>query len=159
MTKPWDGEQRFLDVYDFDEERLGSVTPEPLPSVTPSRVGRPPRLELSWVDRAASACANGATAPLVDLVRASAESLSDPRARARLLAREIAIANATLDLLVAGMGERLSSGDEGPAIRLDRLATGAAKCLALLTSAQSRATVLAVTHTDVVHVDATKRRA
>lgn len=136
------------------------VTPEAVPTGSASRAGRPPRLELSWLDKlAATACADGEATPLVELVRASAESLSgvDPgAARARLLAREIAIAKATLDLLVAAMGERLGRGDERGAILLDRLATGAAKRLALLTSAHSRATIVAVAHADVVHVEAAR---
>jgi hypothetical protein len=142
------------------QHHLQVVTSETIPAKSASRVERPPRLALSWLDRlAASACADGETAALIELVRASAESLSgdDPAgARARLLAREIAIAKATLDLLVAGMGDRLGRGDERGVILLDRLATGAAKRLALLTSAHSRATVVAVAHADVVHVEAAK---
>jgi hypothetical protein len=139
---------------------LQVVTPETSSPVTASRASRPPRLELSWLDRlAASACADGDTAALVELVRASAESLSgdDPSAaRARLLAREIAVAKATLDLLVAGMGERLGRGDERGALLLDRLATGAAKRLALLAGAHSRTPVVAVAHADIVHVEAAR---
>jgi hypothetical protein len=143
-----------------DRHALQLVTPDTVPAGSVSRVGRPRRLELSWLDRlAASACADGDTVALVELVRASAESLSGDdasAARARLLAREIAIAKATLDLLVAGMGERLGRGDERGALLLDRLATGAAKRLALLTGAHSRTPVVAVAHADVVHVEAAK---
>jgi hypothetical protein len=142
-----------------DRHHLQLVTPESVPAGSASRAGRA-RLELSWLDRlAASACADGETAALVELVRTSAESLSgdDPSAaRSRLLAREIAIAKATLDLLVAGMGERLGRGDERGALLLDRLATGAAKRLALLAGAHARAAVVAVAHADVVHVEAAR---
>lgn len=143
-----------------DRHHLQLVTPGTVPTGSASRAGRPPRLELSWLDRlAATACADGEATALVELVRASAESLSgdDPSAaRSRLLAREIAIAKATLDLLVASMGERLGRGDERGAILLDRLATGAAKRLALLAGAHGRATVVAVAHADIVHVEAAR---
>lgn len=143
-----------------DRHHLQLVTPGTVPTGSASRAGRPPRVELSWLDRlAATACADGEATALVELVRASAESLSgdDPSAaRSRLLAREIAIAKATLDLLVASMGERLGRGDERGAILLDRLATGAAKRLALLVGAHARATVVAVAHADVVHVEAAR---
>lgn len=143
-----------------DRHALQLVTSETVATATPPRARPTPQLGLSWLDKlAATACADGETAGLVELVRASAEALcgdAPDAARARLLAREIAIAKATLDLLVAGLGERLARGDERGALLLDRLATGAARRLALLTGAHTRAAVVAVAHADVVHVEAAK---
>lgn len=143
-----------------DRHHLQLIMPERAAGDPTSRATRSPRLELTWLDRmAANASADGETSALVELVRASAESLcgdDQGAARARLLAREIAISKAMLDLMVAGIGERLDRGDARGTLLLDKLATGAAKRLALLTNVHSRAATIAVAHADVVHVEAAK---
>ncbi|HEX2692249.1 MAG TPA: hypothetical protein VHN14_36820 [Kofleriaceae bacterium] len=105
---------------------MGSTVPDrPLslvpPDVEPAIPSRAPaqRLRLSWLDKqATTALVEGdATelAALVELVRGCAEALSGEDAngaRRRLLAREIAIAKATLDVLTASIGDRGRAGDE-----------------------------------------------
>jgi hypothetical protein len=90
------------------------------------------RLGLTWLDKqAATALVDGdATelAELVELARGCAEALAGEDAngaRRRLLAREIAMAKATLDLLTASIGDRVRAGDERGALLADRLATSA----------------------------------
>ena len=70
------------------------------------------------------------TTALVELVRASAESLvgaDRDAARERLLAREIALTKTTLDIFVVGLGEHARCGNERGALLFDKLATGAAR--------------------------------
>jgi hypothetical protein len=129
---------------------------------------RKPRLGLSWLDRQAiTALVEGdATelSELVELARGCAEALAGEdanEARRRLLAREIAITKSTLDLLTASIGDRVRAGDERGALLADRLATSAARRLAILTAehratcvAEKRQAVIAIGHADVVHVEA-----
>ena len=143
--------------------RLVREGPAPAPSRAPGQ-----RLGLSWLDKqATTALVEGdATdlAELVELVCGCAEALAGDdanAARRRLLAREIAIAKATLDVLTSSIGDRVRAGDERGALLADRLATSAARRLAIL-AAEHRATcaaekwqaVVAIGHADVVHVEA-----
>ena len=144
--------------------RLVSQETEP---ATPSRAPGQ-RLGLSWLDKqATTALVEGdATelAELVELARGCAEALAGEDAngaRRRLLAREIATAKIALDLLTSSIGDRVRAGDERGALLADRLATSAARRLAIL-AAEHRATcatekrqaVVAIGHADVVHVEA-----
>jgi hypothetical protein len=134
----------------------------------PTPAPRPRELALSWVDRmAATALVDGSSselAALLELARGCAEALAGEDAngaRRRLLAREIAIAKTTLDLLTASIGDRVRAGDERGALLADRLATSAARRLAILAAehratcaAEKRQAVVAIGHADVVHVEA-----
>lgn len=134
----------------------------------PAHAEPPRRLGLSWLDKQAiTALIEGDPSDLselVELARGCAEALAGDdanAARRRLLAREIAIAKATLDVLTASIGDRVRAGDERGALLADRLATSAARRLAIL-AAEHRATcaaekwqaVVAIGHADVVHVEA-----
>jgi len=125
-------------------------------------------LGLSWLDKqATTGLVDGDVtdlAELVELARGCAESLVGDDAngaRRRLLAREIAIAKATHDLLTSSIGDRVRAGDERGALLADRLATSATRRLVIL-AAEHRATcatekrqaVVAIGHADVVHVEA-----
>ncbi|HET9627200.1 MAG TPA: hypothetical protein VFP84_37830 [Kofleriaceae bacterium] len=154
---------------------MGSTDADSAQRLTPSKdesrlLARAPdrRLGLSWLDKqAAVALAEGdpvALAELVELARGCAEALAGEdanEARRRLLSRELAIAKATLDLLTSSIGDRVRAGDARGALLADRLATSAARRLAIL-AAEHRATctperrlaVVAIGHADVVHVEA-----
>jgi hypothetical protein len=135
---------------------------------TPASRAREPRLALTWLDRlAATALVEGSPSELVDfleLVRGCAESLAGEDAvgaRQRLLSREIAIAKATLDATTAAIGQRARANDASGALLADKLATSAAKRLAMLldahraeTTAKRRGAVVAIGHAEHVTVEA-----
>jgi hypothetical protein len=135
----------------------------------PMPAPRPRELALSWVDRrmAATALVDGSSSELaafLELARGCAEALAGEDAngaRRRLLAREIAIAKTTLDLLTASIGDRVRASDERGALLADRLATSAARRLAILVAVhratctvEKRQAIVAIGHADVVHVEA-----
>lgn len=135
---------------------------------TPSARAREPSLGLSWVDSmAATALVEGTAVELaefLELVRNCAQSLvSDDAigARRRLLARELAIAKFTLDATTASIGRRMRANDATGAMLADRLATSAARRLALLAAAlraetapERRPSVVAIGIVDHVTVEA-----
>jgi hypothetical protein len=156
-----------MSVGSTDPGRPPRLVPQETEPATPSRAPGQ-RLGLSWLDRqATTALVEGdATdlAELVELARGCAEALAGEDAngaRRRLLAREIAMAKATLDLLTASIGDRVRAGDGRGALLADRLATSATRRLAIL-AAEHRATcasekrqaIVAIGHADVVHVEA-----
>jgi hypothetical protein len=149
-----------------DDRPLRLVPQETEPAIPSRAPGQ--RLGLSWLDRQATTALveSDATelAELVELARGCAEALAGEDAngaRRRLLSREIAIAKTTLDLLTSSIGDRVRVGDERGALLADRLATSAARRLAIL-AAEHRATcvgekrqaVVAIGHADVVLVEA-----
>jgi hypothetical protein len=109
-----------------------------------ARASPPMQLGLSPLDRrVALAFVDGdpeTLADLLELVRQCAQSLvgSDRiGARQRLVAREIALEKAAMDLLVAAIGEHVRRGINNErsvrvAAGLDRLATGACRRLTML---------------------------
>jgi hypothetical protein len=131
---------------------------------------REARLGLTWLDKlAASAFVEGSPAELADLlelVRGCADSLASEDAtdaRQRLLAREIAIAKTTLDAMTTAIGHRVRANDASGALLADRLATSAARRLALLVEAhradtlvEKRCAVVAIGHAEHVTIDAEK---
>jgi len=140
------------------------------PSAEPASRPRESRLGLTWLDRmAATSLVEGTPDELhefVELVRSCAESLAGedgPGARRRLLSREIAIAKVSLDATTAAIGERMRANDTAGATLADKLATSAAKRLALLmdahradAAAQRRTAVVAIGHAEHVTIDAEK---
>jgi hypothetical protein len=136
--------------------------------LTTTSRAREPRLGLSWVDKmVATALVEGSASELadfLDLVRGCADSLAGEDAtgaRQRLLAREIAIAKATLDATTATIGHRMRANDASGATLADKLATSAAKRLAILveahradTTVERRSAVIAIGHVEHVTVEA-----
>lgn len=135
--------------------------------MAPARVDPPPQLGLTWLDKLAATafvdCAETGPGPLIKVICESAQSLiGDDRdaARIRLLAREIAMVKASLDLITASIGERLRANDERGALLADRLARSATRRLTMLCAehraagaVERRSTIVAVAHADAVHVD------
>lgn len=127
-----------------------------------------PRLGLSTLDRlaAGSLIADDDITALLELVRASAESLAHTEsrerdgARVRLLSRAIATAKAQLDLLTTEIGARWQAGDEHGAVVADKLALGAARRLQILCGehracslAERQPSVVAIGRADHVRID------
>ena len=135
---------------------------------TPSSRVPKPKLGLPWLDRlAATALVQGSPSELaefIEVVRGCAESLAGDdahAARQRLLSREIAIAKTTLDATTAAIGDRVRANDAGGAMLADKLATSAAKRLAILlhvhraeTVAEKRGAVIAIGHAEHVTIEA-----
>ncbi len=140
------------------------------PDVTPVARAREPALGLSWIDRMAATALLDAPgselAAFLELVRGCADSLASEDAtgsRRRLLARQVAISKAILDTTTAMIGQRVRLNDERGAVLADRLATSAAKRLAILveshraeTAMEMRAAFVAIGHADHVVVEAEK---
>lgn len=128
------------------------------PATEPGSRAKATRLGLSWVEKTAAASFVGDSpdelAGFLELVRSCAESLAGDDAsgaRRRLVAREIAVAKSALDVLTAAVGERLKANDTKGASLADKLATSAAKRLAVLvelhradTAVVERAAVVAI---------------
>ena len=139
-------------------------------STEPASRPRELRLGLSWLDRmAAASLVEGTTSELrefIELVRSCAESLAGedgPGARRRLLSREIAIAKVSLDATTAAIGDRMRSNDAAGAMLADKLATSAAKRLAILleahrtdTATERRTAIVAIGHAEHVTIDGEK---
>lgn len=118
--------------------------------VMPVARAREPSLALSWMDRmAASALLDATDSELtgfLELVRGCADSLAredSTSSRRRLLAREIAIAKATLDATTAMIGQRARLDDVRGAVLADKLATSAARRLAILLESHRAETAIA----------------
>jgi hypothetical protein len=152
---------------------------QPLQIVTPARAvaravvessvpasSEPARAGLTWLaEMATTTLVDGDAGELVTLARAAFDGLAAADvqqrdvARARLLAQQIVIADASLALLTAIIGEQAHGGDERSAILADRLATGAARRLQILCAehrascmAERQPTVVAVGHADSVRI-------
>lgn len=103
-----------------------------------------------------------ALSDLIELARSCAEALSGEGcedSRVRLLAREVALAKVTLDLMTVAIGERLRANDERGARLADHLANSAARRLVAL-AAEHRVScnagvrpVVAIGHADFIRVD------
>jgi hypothetical protein len=125
---------------------------------TVSRAGQA-RLGLTWLNELhAAAFVDGDTAHLLEVVKdaATALALEGPAARERLLARQIALAAATVDILVAAAGARAQAGDAAGALLADRLATGATRRLALLLGAAERRAAAIAIQNAIVNVEAAR---
>jgi hypothetical protein len=125
---------------------------------TPSRA-RQPRLGLTWLNELhAAAFVDGDTAHLLEVIKdaATALALEGPAARERLLARQIALAAAAVDLLVAAAGARVQAGDAAGALLADRLATGATRRLALLLGAGEKRVAAVAIQNAIVNVEAAR---
>lgn len=125
---------------------------------TPSRA-RQPRLGLTWLNKLhAAAFVDGDTAHLLEVIKdaATALALEGPAARERLLARQIALAAAAVDLLVAAAGARVQAGDAAGALLADRLATGATRRLALLLGAAEKKVATVAIQNAIVNVEAAR---
>jgi len=114
-----------------DPERplhLVPLEPEPEPA---ARAKEPPRIGLTILDQlAATAFVQDDVAELLETIKDSATALAgDDRQAAgvRMIARELALSKANLDILVAMVGQRIQLGDYAGAAQLDKLATSAMK--------------------------------
>ena len=130
----------------------------------------PARIALNWLERLSATAMLGDAEQrdlndVRELARACAEALAgDDRdaARTRLLAREVALQKVQLDMLTTQIGIRVQAGDDRGALVADRLATSAAKRLALLVAehrascALERRTIVAIQHAGIVNVEGTK---
>jgi hypothetical protein len=118
---------------------------------------------------AATALVEGSSSELagfLELVRSCAESLVGEDAmgaRQRLIARELAVAKFTLDAMTASIGDRMRANDTTGALLADKLATSAARRLAILAEALRpekasgrRGAIIAIGHAEHVTVEAEK---
>jgi hypothetical protein len=141
------------------EHSLGARSRERF-APTASRA-RQPRIGLTWLDElhaAAFVDADGDTAHLLELIKdvATALALEGAAARERMLARHIALAAATVDVLVAAAGARAQAGDAAGALLADRLATSATRRLALLIAAAEKRIATVAIQNAIVNVEAAR---